>query len=129
MRGSRGEGIVGRDPPESYKFIGFLSNTCLDLLNITKLPSQHSIWVIIGPPAGRHFNGVLLGANDGPLIVVFGSSLPLLTKKTCQSWTPSDKIFLIRARNSSFFLSKMIAKPRMNTKYWDQTQNAHFYDT
>ena len=40
-------------------------------------------------------------ADDGPLIVVLGSSLPLQIKKykikRCQSWTPSDKTFRIRA--------------------------------
>ena len=31
-------------------------------------------------------------ADDGPLIEVFGSSLPSSTKKTCQSWTSSEKL-------------------------------------
>ena len=49
----------------------FLSNTGPDPLKITKLP-----------------------ADNGPLIVVFGSSLPhlLQKKERCKSWTPSDKI-------------------------------------
>ena len=34
-------------------------------------------------------------ADDGPLIVVFGSFLPHQTKKKC--WTPSDKTFWILA--------------------------------
>ena len=46
------------------------------------------------PPTKRHLNGV----DDGPRIVVFGSFLPSLTKKTrCKSWTPSDTTFWIRA--------------------------------
>ena len=36
-------------------------------------------------------------ADDGPLLVVFGSSLLSTKKKRCQSWTPSDKSFWIRA--------------------------------
>ena len=35
-------------------------------------------------------------AGDGPLLVVFGSYLPLSTKKKYQSLTPCDKTFLIR---------------------------------
>ena len=55
-------------------------------------------------------------ADDGPLIVVFGSSLPLSTKKR-HNWTPSDKKFLIRAyADSSFALislekNELIAVP------------------
>ena len=41
-----------------------------------------------------------LQADDGPLIVVFGSPLPSSTKKkNCQSWTPSDKTFLYHGLN------------------------------
>ena len=48
MCGSRG-GTGGLDPPpppplEYYKNIGFLSNTGLDPLKITKLPIQHSMF-------------------------------------------------------------------------------------
>ena len=43
MRGSRGGGAVGPDPPENHKAIGYHSNTSLDPLMITKLPSQHSM--------------------------------------------------------------------------------------
>ena len=40
-----GGGTGGPDPPsrEKYKNIGFLSNTGLDPLKITKLPIQHSM--------------------------------------------------------------------------------------
>ena len=44
--------------PENHKNIGFSSITGLDLLKITKLQSQHSMWAIIGLPAKRHLNGV-----------------------------------------------------------------------
>ena len=43
MRGSRGGGTGGPDPPKNNKKIGFLSNTGPDPLKITKLPSQHSM--------------------------------------------------------------------------------------
>ena len=46
--------------PKNHKNIGFSSITGLDLLKITKLQSQYSMWAIIGLQAKRHFNGVLL---------------------------------------------------------------------
>ena len=60
MCGSRGGGAGGPDPPENHKNIGLPSITGLDLLQITKLQSQHSMWAIIGTPAKCHFNGVSL---------------------------------------------------------------------
>ena len=42
MRGSRG-GRGSGPPLKNHKNIGFLINTCLDPLKITKLPSQHSM--------------------------------------------------------------------------------------
>ena len=56
----------------------------------------------------RLFNGVCLLVDVGPLMVVFGSSLPSSIKKKnkkqrCQSLTPSGKTFWIRTKcaNSS----------------------------
>ena len=37
---------------------GFLSNTCLDPINFTKLPSQHSMLGRHRTPAKRQLNGV-----------------------------------------------------------------------
>ena len=37
------EGGGGPDPPKNHKIIGFLSNIGSDPLNITKLPSLHSM--------------------------------------------------------------------------------------
>ena len=95
VRTQRGD--RGPDPPKKNKNIGFLSNTGLDLLKISKLPSQHSM-------LGHHRHAsetFRWRAGDGPLIVVLGSSLPSSTKnktkKRCQSWTPSDKTFWIHA--------------------------------
>ena len=61
MRIQRGGGQGGPDPPENHKNIGFSSITGLDLLKITKLQSQHSMWAIIGLQEKRHFNGVIAG--------------------------------------------------------------------
>ena len=46
-------------------------------------------WATIGSPAERHLNG--------PLLVIFGSSLPSSTEKQknkqrCQSWNPLTKL-------------------------------------
>ena len=97
MRGYRGGGggAGGPDPtsPEKSQKItkmqGFLSNTGPDPLKITKLQSHIQC-----------LNGVRWRADDGMLIVVCGFwILPLIIneKKSCQSWTPSDKTFWIRA--------------------------------
>ena len=42
-----------------------------------------------------HLNGVSLVGDDGPVLVVFGSSLPSSSKKTSQR-DRSDKTFWIR---------------------------------
>ena len=54
----------------------------------------------VGPSSARQRNA--WRADDGPLIMVFGPSLPSSTKKTHKKnakciWTPSDKIFWVRA--------------------------------
>ena len=52
-------GKGGPDPQRNHKNIGFLSNTGLDPLKITKLPSQPlQCRAIIGMLAKRHLNGV-----------------------------------------------------------------------
>ena len=63
VRFQRGGGRGSVTPPslKNHKNIGFPSNT--DPLKITKLPSQHSMWATIGPPAKRHFNGVFLAGR------------------------------------------------------------------
>ena len=63
------------NPPEKLQNIGFLSNTGLDPLKITKLSSQHSM-------LGHHRHASETPFIPGPFIVVFGSSLPSSTKKT-----------------------------------------------
>ena len=62
MRGSRGGGTGGLDPPplKNHKYIGFLSNTGPDPLKITKLPSQHSMLGHHRHASETPFNGVSL---------------------------------------------------------------------
>ena len=72
--------MSGPPPPmENYKIKGFPSNTGPDPVKITQLPSQHCIqyWAIIGTPAKR----IRWRADDGPLILVFGSFLFHQTEK------------------------------------------------
>ena len=68
MRGSRGGQGVRTPHPEKSQAIGFLSKTGPDSMKNHKLPSQHSMlirrWVV-----------------DGPILVVFGYSLPSSAKK------------------------------------------------
>ena len=57
-------GTGGRDPfPENHKNIGFFSNTGPDPLKITSYQASIQCWAIIGPPAKRHLNGVLLAGQ------------------------------------------------------------------
>ena len=64
--GDRGSGPPPPRPMENYKNIGFLSKTCLDPLEISRLPSSIQCWAIIGPPAKRHLNGVSLAGRRWP---------------------------------------------------------------
>ena len=117
-RSRGGGGAGGPDPPphththtqNNHKNIGFLSNTGPDPLKNHKAtkPSFN-----VGPSLACQRNAIQMAfrwqADDGPLLVLFGSSLPSYPpppppqKKTTtknnprQSWTPSSKIFWIRA--------------------------------
>ena len=87
MCGNRGGWDRGSRPPphekSQYNNIGFLSNTDPDPLKITKLPSQHSM---LGhhrhasetPFKWRFAGGSMMAfrwrADDGPILVVFGST-------------------------------------------------------
>ena len=83
MRGSRGR-TGGPDPPplRNHTNKGFRRNIGPGPLTNTKLLYQANIQcrAIIGPPAKRHFNAILMAlrwrADDGPLLVIFGSSFP-----------------------------------------------------
>ena len=79
-----GGGGRGSGPPLpllNHKALRFLSDTGPDpLKNHKATRPAFNVWAIIGP-----------------LLVVVGLSLPSPTKKSFQSWTPSDNTFGIRA--------------------------------
>ena len=96
--GPRRGGGRGSWPPlplKNHKNLEFLCNTGPDPLKNHKATKPE---FNVGPSSARQRNAILMafrwGADDGPLLVVFGSSLPS-SKKCCQSWTPSDKTFWI----------------------------------
>ena len=97
-RSQRGAG--GPDPPlrpKNHKNIRFLCNTGPDPLTNHKATKPA---FNVGPSSVRQRNAISMAfrlrADDGPLIAVFGSSIPHLLKKN-QISTPSDKTFWIRA--------------------------------
>ena len=55
-----------RSPLKNHKHLGFLSNTGLDPLKITKLPSQNSMLGHHLHASERHLNGVLLAGRGWP---------------------------------------------------------------
>ena len=69
------EGGSDTHPLKNLKNIGFPSNIDLDPLKSQSYQASIQWWAIIGTPAKRHFNGVLLAGYDGPLLVAFRSSL------------------------------------------------------
>ena len=79
-----GGGAGGSDPPplKNHKTIGFPSNTGPDPLKKSQgYQASIQCWAINGTIVKLHFNGVCWRADVGPLMVVFGSSLPSSTKK------------------------------------------------
>ena len=115
----------GFGPPEKSQNIGFLSNTGPDRLinhKATKLAFKD------GPSSACQLNAIQMAfrwlANDGQLLVGFGSSPPPQKKKKnrkqiknkikkqkrktkrCQSWTPSGKTFWIRACAGAFVVQQ-----------------------
>ena len=84
--GNRGSGPPP-PPMKNCKNIGFLSNSGPDSPKIMMLPSQHSM-------LGHHHHAAFrCWANDGRLIVVFGSLTPhqLKTKKNFVKGPPLKK--------------------------------------
>ena len=94
--GSRGEdrGSLPRPPPplKNHKNIGFLSNTGPELQKWQSYQARFNV----GSSSARQWNAIEMafrwGADDGPLIVLFGSS-DQKNKNTLHSWTPSGKTF------------------------------------
>ena len=73
---------VRTPPPEKSQNIGFSSNTCPDPLKNRSCEASIQCWAFIGMPAKRHLMAFRWRADDGPLKVGLGSSLPLSTLKT-----------------------------------------------
>ena len=72
QRGDRGSG----PPLKDHKNIVFSSIIGLDPLKNRSYQASIQCWAIIGMPAKRHLMAFRWRADDGPLIVVLGSSLP-----------------------------------------------------
>ena len=95
-----GGGGRGSDPPppprENHKDIEFLINTGLDPMENHK---GTETTFNIGPPSARQRNAIKMAfrwwADDGPLLVVFGSTLPASTKKSFRVYPPLAKLFWI----------------------------------
>ena len=97
--GGGGGGGRGSGPPEKIpKYRGF-SHSCLDPLKKSqKYQASIQCWAIISTSAKRHLNGVLLAGRWWPAYSGIWIIPPIIyLKKPCQSWSPSDKIFWIRA--------------------------------
>ena len=99
MCGSRGDSPPP-NPLKNHKAKGYYSNTGPDPLKnhkATKLAFN------VGPSSVRRRNAIKMAfrwrVDDDPLLVVIGSFLPSSTKRKegCQSWSPSDRNFWIRA--------------------------------
>ena len=76
------EGRQGvQTPLKNHKNIVFSSNTVLDPLKNRSYQASIQCWAIIGMPGKRHLMAFRWHADDGPLKVVLGSSLPSSTKK------------------------------------------------
>ena len=105
MCGSRGDRGSGPPPLKNHKNIGSPSNP-LKNHKATKPAFD------VGPTSACQ------RADDGPLIVVFGSFVPSSTiknkqKKRCRSWTPSGLTFWMRACGC---MSRMLVNQTV-TKY------------
>ena len=84
MGGSKGGGAMSPDPPEKSQNIGFLSNTGPDPLKNHKA-TKPTFNVSHHRPASEM--AFRWRADDGPLLVLFGSSLPISkTKKLDPIW-------------------------------------------
>ena len=80
MCGTRG-GTGGPDPLplKNHKNTGFSSNTGPDPLKNRSCEASILCWAFIGMPAKRHLMAFRWRADDGPLKVGLGSSLPSST--------------------------------------------------
>ena len=70
-----GGGDRGPDPPEKSQKYRFFSNTGPDPLKNRSCEASIQCWAIIGTPAKHHLMAFRWYTDDGPFIVVLGSSL------------------------------------------------------
>ena len=80
MGGSRG-GAGGSDPLKNHNTIGLQPYWPGSPEKSQVYKASIQCWAINGTTVKLHFNGVCWRADVGPLMVVFGSSLPSSTKK------------------------------------------------
>ena len=83
-------------PPENYKNIGFLSNTCPDPLKKQKTIKPAFNFSPYSALQRRFAGGPTKPAFSGILIISLHKRKTKQNNR-CQSWTPTYKIFLIRA--------------------------------
>ena len=85
--GETGSGPPPPPPPEKSQNIGFLAILVWTPRKNTKLPNQHSM---LGHHRHASETPIKMAfrwrANDGPLMLVFGSYLPSSTKKKKKIW-------------------------------------------
>ena len=92
QRGGGGKWSGHPPPLKNHKAIGYLSNTSPDPLENQKATKPA---FNVGPSsAGQCTVSFLLAGHDGPLIVVFGSSLHPSTKKIARVGPPLTKKLL-----------------------------------
>ena len=114
----------GRTSPlKNHKNIGFPSNIGADPIKITKLPSQHLMLGHHRHASKTPFKWRCCRADDGPLIVVFGYSLPSSKiKKIIKVGPPLTKLFLdtrlwpLTDVNSLFLLNTLTLFGCISTK-------------
>ena len=128
MRGSReGQGV---QTPSliKHKIVGFLSNTGPDPhKNIKDTKPSFNVW----PSSVRRWNAVWLvfclrnmafrwRSYDGPLLALFGSSLPSSEKECCQRWNRIRTCFGLNSPldhpQAERYLFHMCIKRSPNTK-------------
>ena len=118
-------------PLKNHKNIGFLCNSGPDpLKNYEATKPAFNV----GQSSACQQNAILMvfcwRADDGPFIVVFGSSHHSSTKKKkqCQSWTPSDKIsgfgHVVNNRPQNYLLARKRVQVNFEKKT-EQTQQKH----
>ena len=88
-----GGGEKVRTPLKNHKHIGFLYWSGSPG-KLQRYQASIKSWAIVGPPVKRHLMAFRWRADDWPLSVLFGSSLPSPTKKSVVKVGPLWQHFL-----------------------------------